>query len=344
MDYSSQAVVLKGFGSYDCLSVEKFPLPPLEGKVEVEVHFCGMNFADLYTRQGLMTDCKLPMVLGIECAGVIRNLEGVKSDSLKVGQRVICYDFQGGLYQDVVRLSPSKCYPLPDHVSFEQGAAIFVNYLTAYFSLFELGNLKPGENVLIQSCAGGVGCAATQLAKTVEGVTVFGTASKTKEEAVKANGVNHLLVYEDLEKQLKDVAPEGLDLIIDNQAGKAFATLQNLLKPLGRIVLTGANSIIQNDKKLSAITLLKAWWNMKEISPTSLIVNNRAVSGLHLGVLSEKEPVKVQKALDSLFVLLKDGKIDPKIDSIWPIEDVITATKILGERCNVGKVLLCIGR
>jgi len=341
MEYSTKAVVLKGFGSYDCLSVEKFPLPPLEGNVEVEVKFCGMNFADLYTRQGLMPDRKLPFVLGMECAGVIK-ASGVENGDLKVGQRVICYDHSGGLYQDVIRISPSKCYPLPEDVSFEQGAAIFVNYLTAYFALFELGGLKPNETVLIQSCAGGVGCAATQLAKTVEGVKVIGTTSKGKEEVVKSNGVDHVLEYDNLEEQLKNVCPGGIDVIVDNQAGRTFTSLQNLLNPLGKIILTGANSIIQNDKKLSKLTLLKAWWNMKEISPTSLIVNNRAVAGLHLGILAERQPHKIHKALETVLALLKDGKIQPKVDSVWPLEDVVTATKILGERCNVGKVLLSI--
>lgn len=344
MEYCTKAVVLKSFGSYDRLLVEKFPLPSLEQKVEVEVFFCGMNFADLYTRQGLMTDRKLPFVLGMECAGIIKDVSGLENSPLKVGQRVICYDYNGGLYQDIVRISPEKCYALPEDFSLEQGAAIFVNYLTAYFALFDLGNLKPDETVLIQSCAGGVGCAATQLAKTVSGVKVVGTATKTKEEAAIANGVNYVLSYEDLEKNVKDVCPEGFDLIIDNQAGKTFNALQNSLKHLGRIVLTGANSLIENDKKLSAITLFKAWWNMKGISPSALILNNRAVSGLHLGILAEKEPIKVRKALDNIFALLKEGKIEPKIDSIWPIEDVVIATKVLGERCNVGKVLLAINK
>lgn len=81
---------------------------------------------------------------------------------------------------------------------------------------------------------------------------------------------------------------------------------------------------------------------MKDISPLSLIMNNRSVSGLHLGVLAEKDPLKLKSTLDTLFCLLKDGKIKPKIDSIWPIEDVVFATKKLGERRNIGKVLLSI--
>lgn len=342
MEYSNKAVVVKGFGSYDCLSIEKFSLPSLEGKLEVQVKMCGMNFADLYTRQGLMLDHKVPFVLGIECVGIIKRIGLSENNSFKVGQRVICYNHYGGLHQDIIRITPNHCYVLPDDVSDEDGAALLVNYLTAYFALFDLGGLKPNATILIQSCAGGVGCAATQLAKTIPNVKVIGTTSKNKENSVKENGVDVVINYDNFEETIKNVCPDGFDLIIENQAGRAFGFLQNSLRQFGRIILTGANSIIQNDKKLSTISLLKAWWNMKDISPLSLIMNNRSVSGLHLGVLAEKDPLKLKSTLDTLFCLLKDGKIKPKIDSIWPIEDVVFATKKLGERRNIGKVLLSI--
>lgn len=67
---------------------------------------------------------------------------------------MICYDYHCGMYREAVRVSPDKCYPLPDHISTEEGAGVFVNYLTAYFSLIELGNLKKDETVLILSCGG----------------------------------------------------------------------------------------------------------------------------------------------------------------------------------------------
>ncbi|KAK4874745.1 hypothetical protein RN001_014105 [Aquatica leii] len=238
MEFSEKAVVLKAFGSYDCLSIGKFPLVPLEGNIEVEVQWCGLNFSDLYTRQGLMYHHKLPMVLGTECVGVIKEL-GVKTDGFKVGQRVICFDYNGGIFRNILRIAPDKCYPLPEYVSNEQGASLFVNYLTAYFALFELGGLKPHSTVFISSCAGGVGCAATQLAKTLEGVTVIGTASLHKKDRVIANGVDHVLSHDNLQEQIESVCPNGFDLIIDNQAGNVFTLLQNKLKQLGKIVLIG---------------------------------------------------------------------------------------------------------
>lgn len=99
-------------------------------------------------------------------------------------------------------------------------------------------------NFYCTSTSGGVGCAATQLAKTIKGVKVVGSASQTKEEAAKANGVDNVVNYDNLENQVRSIYPEGLDLIIDNQAGKTFQTLQNLLKPLGRITLIGKNTLM----------------------------------------------------------------------------------------------------
>ncbi|XP_018330251.1 synaptic vesicle membrane protein VAT-1 homolog [Agrilus planipennis] len=341
MEFANKAVIVKKYGGYDVLSVDKFPLPVLEKYVEVKVNFCGMNFADLYTRQGLITNKKTPFVLGMECAGVVSAVVG-DDIGIQVNQRVICYDYNGGMYQDVVRVSPEHCFLLPDHVTLEQGAAIFVNYLTAYFSIFELGNLKANEKILIQSCAGGVGWAATQLAKTVEGVEIIGTTSQEKFDAVKENGVKDVFVYENLEKDLKEACPDGVDLIIDNQAGKTFLTLQEHLRPLGRIILIGANHLIKNEQKLSTLSMLKAWWNMKSVSPEILVRNNRVIAGLHLGTLIEKDRKRVTEALHAIFSLLKEGKIQPKIDSVWKIDQIVDATKVLAQRQNVGKVLLTL--
>ncbi|KAF5288314.1 hypothetical protein FQR65_LT12048 [Abscondita terminalis] len=341
MEFSEKAVVLKAFGSYDCLSVERFPLPPLENHLEIEVQCCGLNFSDLYMRQGLMRHHKLPMVIGTECVGVIKEI-GVSIDTFKVGQRVICFDYNGGMFRNILRITPDKCYPLPEHVSNQQGASLFVNYLTAYFALFELGGLKANSTVLISSCGGGVGCAATQLAQTVENVTIIGTASAGKTEKIKANGVSCVLSYENLNEQIDTLYPNGFDLIIDNQAGNTFNMLQTKLKQLGKMVLIGANSVLRNDKKLSLFSALKVWWNTKYIVPKDLMINSRSVSGLHLGILAEKEPEKIIKALEYIYELLKQEKINPIIQECLTIDEVAKASKILAERRNIGKVLLTI--
>ncbi|KAJ8978998.1 hypothetical protein NQ317_015714 [Molorchus minor] len=255
------------------------------------------TFFDLYTRQGLLPHRKLPFVLGMECTGTITAL-GVEDTDLKVGQKVICYDYNGGLYREKLRVKPENCYLLPDFVDLKIGASLFVNYVTAYVSLFEIGNLRKNENVLIMSCAGGVGCAATQLAKTIEGVQIFGTGSKQKEEEAKGNGVDVFYAYDTFQSE---AAKNKFDIIVTNQTGPILTFLQGILNPLGRIVITGAANLVPNETKISVFSLLKVWWSMKNISIESLIMNNRIVAGLHMGTLIECDREKVKTALNYIF-------------------------------------------
>nr|XP_023026008.1 synaptic vesicle membrane protein VAT-1 homolog [Leptinotarsa decemlineata] len=150
-----KSVVVKEFGGYESLIVEDLILPSLDGKIEVLVKYGGLNFADLYTRQGLMVDKPLPFILGMECTGIITAIgPNLRNTDFKVGQAVVCYDHNGGMFRTKVRVEPTKCFPLPDFINFKIGAAVFVNYITAYFSLISQGNLKEGETVLILSCTG----------------------------------------------------------------------------------------------------------------------------------------------------------------------------------------------
>ncbi|CAH1116260.1 unnamed protein product [Phaedon cochleariae] len=336
---NSKAVVVKKFGGYESLSIQEFDLPPLDDTIEIKVEYGGLNFADLYTRQGLMANKKLPFVLGIECTGIITSIgSNVSNTDFKVGQRVICYDYNGGMYREVVRLSPTKCFLLPDFISTKLGAAIFVNYLTAYFSLLSLGNLKENETILILSCTGGVGSAATQIAKTIKGVTVFGTGSISKKQDALKNGVDTFIPNESFE----ELQMQKFDLILTNEAGNTFNFLQELLNPLGNIVIIGANNYIQNDQKISMLSLLKSWWTMKNVSIESLITNSRVVAGLHLGMLVERDRNKVQKTLEHIFKLIKDEILKPLIHSTMPMAQIVSATRLLAERKNVGKVLIKI--
>ncbi|XP_063243054.1 synaptic vesicle membrane protein VAT-1 homolog [Bacillus rossius redtenbacheri] len=339
-----KSVVLGGYGSYNKIKVQPWPLPagPGEDEVELQVVACGLNFADVYTRQGLLRDRSPPFVMGMECAGKV-TVVGSRVTNIQVGDRVLCYQHTGGLHREIVIVPSSNCFVLPEVMSYEEGASFAANYLTAYFSVLDIGNLRPGQSVLVHSCAGGVGWAATQLALSVgPGVTVFGTASAQKHEAAHANGVTHTLLRDSYAQELRELSPDGVDVVVDSVGSSNFTVSQDLLKPLGRVVLIGSSSMITNDQKLSLWSMLKAWWTTKNVSPTDLIMKNRVAAGLHLGQLVEKDPVRVRQAVKHLFELYQQGKIRPKIDSQWPLDKVVEATKVLAERRNVGKVLLTI--
>uniref|UniRef100_A0A8C9WT83 Vesicle amine transport 1 n=1 Tax=Sander lucioperca TaxID=283035 RepID=A0A8C9WT83_SANLU len=153
---SFRSLVLTGYGGYDKvkLQVKTQKQPQLEaGEVLVHVKACGLNFAELLGRQGLYELLPAPPVtMGMEGSGVIEAVgEDVKDR--KVGDRVIVLS-RSGMWQEMVVVSANLTFPMPEQMSFEEGAAIPVNYLTAYMMLFEMANVRPGKSVLIHMAAG----------------------------------------------------------------------------------------------------------------------------------------------------------------------------------------------
>src|SRR4051794_7424727 len=190
-----RAVVITKHGPPDVLKVEERPSPgrPQGDEVLVDVKAAGVNFADTMARVGLYPDApKAPMVVGYEVAGTVAAV-GPAAEGVKEGDRVMGGTRFGG-YAAQVKVRAAELVPLPDDLSFEQGAAIPVNYATAWAGLVRYGGLQSGERVLIHAAAGGVGIAATHLAKRY-GAEVYGTASAAKHEAIRAQGVDVALDY-----------------------------------------------------------------------------------------------------------------------------------------------------
>ena len=180
------------------LQVQERPDPPVgPGEVRIAVKAAGINFADTLARIGLYPDApKVPCVVGYEVAGEIESVgEGV--DSHKVGDRVIAGTRFNG-QAELVTVAADQAFPLPKKLSFEEGAAFPVNYATAYAALVIMGGLKKGERVLIHAAAGGVGTAATQIARGI-GAEIFGTASASKHDAIREQGVEHAIDYRNMD-------------------------------------------------------------------------------------------------------------------------------------------------
>src|SRR6476659_7132360 len=189
-----RAVVLTGHGGPEVLQVQERPDPPVgPGEVRIAVAAAGINFADTMARVGLYPDApKIPCVLGYEVAGTIESVgEGVSGHA--AGDRVVAGCRFGG-QAELVTVPAQQALPLPEHVSFEQGAAFPVNYGTAYAGLIMMGGLREGDRVLIHAAAGGVGISATQIAHGI-GAEIFGTASGSKHDAIREQGVDHAIDY-----------------------------------------------------------------------------------------------------------------------------------------------------
>ncbi|GLH11921.1 Enoyl-[acyl-carrier-protein] reductase, mitochondrial, partial [Gryllus bimaculatus] len=336
-----KSVVLTGYGGIEKMKVKAWPLAsaPAAGQVEVAVSHCGVNYADVCMRRGVQRERAPPCVMGLECAGTVSAVgEGV--DTLQPGDRVLCYQHTGDLYRETVVVPATNVFILPEGMSLEHGAAITVDYLTAYFCLMDFANLRPGQSVLINSCAEGVGWAATQLAKTVEDVVIFGAAAASKHDAVKENGVTHPLNIESVEQELHAISPQGVDIIIDSSTGSNVSANLRLLKPLGRLIIIGTSSVVTGHQKPGFMDMLRNLWSVKTLSTMDLVMGNRSVAGFHLGKIFEQMPERFNQVLEYVFNLYAQERIRPRIDSEVPLEQVVDAAKRLAERENIGKVLL----
>src|SRR5436190_8194558 len=220
-----RAVVITKHGPPDVLQVQERPAPdrPLGGQVAIDVAAAGINFADTMARVGLYPDApKPPCVVGYEVAGTVLAI-GPGVENVRAGQRVIAITRFGGYAEQAV-VKAADVLPLPDELSFEQGAAIPINYPTAWAGLIRYGTLQAGERVLIHAAAGGVGISATQIAKRI-GAEVFGTASASKHDAIRAQGVDHPIDYrtQDFAAEVRRItAGEGIDVAFDALGPSSF--------------------------------------------------------------------------------------------------------------------------
>ena len=304
------------------------------GQVVVDVVAAGVNFADTMARVGLYADApKPPMVVGYEVAGTIAAVgEGV--DGSRVGERVMAGTQFGG-YASRVAVPAHDVVPLPEWLSFEQGAAIPVNYATAWAALVGYGSLRPGEKVLIHAAAGGVGIAATQLAKRV-GAEVWGTASPSKHDAIRANGVDHAVDYRS--GGWWDGLPP-FDVILDAIGGRQFRRSYKMLRAGGRLVAFGASSVSKGAKRNYAKVLPEALPMLRGFNLIEQMESSKAIIGLNMLTLW-KDRGTLEPWITPLAELIEDGTVQPVVSDAVPFDNAPEAHRIIGERRNVGKVVL----
>jgi NADPH:quinone reductase-like Zn-dependent oxidoreductase len=339
-----RALVIPKAGPPEVLRIEERPDPqPGPGEVRVRVRAAGINFADLMARQGMYPDAPdLPAVMGYEFAGEIESLgDGV--DDLEVGQRVLGGSRFGG-YAELVVTRQDNVVPLPDDWSFEEGAALPVNYMTAYAGLVRFGSLRPGERVLIHAAAGGVGIAATQIAKLLGAGEIYGTASPGKHDAIRGFGVDHPIDYtsKDFAKEVRRISGEKtpIDIVMDAVGGGSFRKGYGLLRAGGRLVAYGASSVTPGDKRdLRAVAKMLA--STPIFHPMQMMPASKAVIGLNMLTLWD-EFGTVDEYLAPLREWMDQGKIRPVVAESFPLERGADAHRYMQERRNVGKVVLTV--
>jgi NADPH:quinone reductase-like Zn-dependent oxidoreductase len=333
-------VVTTRNGGVEVLQVQEAPDPkPGPGEVVVQVKAAGLNFADILARQGLYPDGpKKPCVMGYEVAGVVEAVgENVPADV--VGMPVVAMTRFRGQAEKVV-VAENQLFEKPESLSFEQAAAVPVNYLTAYALLVVMGGLRKGEAVLIHNAGGGVGLAALDIAMNI-GATTYGTASPGKHEFLRERGLDHPIDYrnQDWLPVLKELTSNrGVELVIDPIGGSHWKKSYAALRTTGRLGMFGVSTASANGLK-GKLKLIKAAAQMPRFHPLGLLNKNRGVFGLNLGHMWH-EPEKVAEWVQAIMAGVTEGWIRPHVDKVFPFAQAGEAHSYMESRKNIGKVVL----
>ena len=339
-----RAVVITRNGGPEVLEVRDVPEPSVgPGEVRITVRASGINFADTLARAGTYPDAPSPpSVVGYEVAGEVESVgEGV--ERFAAGDRVFAgtrFDGQA----ELVSVPENQVYPLPEELSFEQGAAIPVNYATAYAGLVIMGGLKSGERALIHAAAGGVGISATQVAKAI-GAEVFGTASGSKHDAIREQGVDHPIDYrtQDFEAEVMRITNgQGVDVAMDAIGPSSFRKSYRSLRSGGRLVMYGASEISTGETRdLRAVVKGLArmpgatmpWWKS-----LAVMNENKGVFGLNMLKWWDTEQ-SLDRAIEPILAGLGKEYV-PVVAEAFPFDRAPDAHRYIAERRNVGKVVL----
>ncbi len=333
-------MVITRHGSPDVFEMREAPDPtPADGEIRIRVRAAGVNFADILSRLGLYPDApKPPIVVGYEVAGRVDGIGGSVT-GIADGDRVIALTRFGG-YSDTVVVPAAQAFHFPDALSDAEAAAVPVTYLTAALALYRMAALAAGETVLVHNAGGGVGIAATQLAR-LRRATVIGTASASKHQALRSFGVEHTIDY-----RHADVAAEvmaitdgrGVDVILDPIGGASFTASYRMLAPLGRLVMFGLSAAATGEKR-NIWHAFRAWSSTPRFSPLSMINRNRGIFGLNIGHLWE-ENRQLAPLMAMLLSELGAGRIKPIVARTFPLERAADAHRFIQSRSNIGKVVL----
>jgi len=285
--------------------------------------------------------CRLsPVVPGYEVGGRI-DVVGSGVEQSWIGRDVLAMTRFGG-YADVICVPLKQIFPRPVGLSALEGAAIPVNYFTAWQLVVVMGALKANETVLIHSAGGGVGIAATQIAKHI-GARVIGTASAAKHEELRALGADHLIDYrtEDFELRTRELTGgRGVELILDAVGGQSWKKGYRVLAPTGRLGMFGVSSLASGKERnfLSLLSMLAStpWF---QFNPLGLMNANKGVFGVNLGHMwGEIDRLREWGA--ALMELAVKGVVKPKIAASFKFDDAPKAHHFIQDRRNIGKVLL----
>jgi NADPH2:quinone reductase len=317
-----KAIQVHQFGGPEVLSLEEIPTPkPGPGEVLVHVRAAGVNPYDTNMRAGTYAvKPPLPYTPGSDAAGIVEAV-GPGVTKVKPGDRAYTATTITGAYAEYALARESQVYPLPENISFAQGAGVWVPYGTAYTALRHHGHARPGETLLVHGASGGVGTAAVQFARA-EGLTVIGTAGTQRGlELVKKEGAHHVFDHTKAgyaEEIQKVTGGKGVNVVLEMLANVNLATDLKLLAQYGRVIVIGNRGEIT-------------------INPRELMLRRAMVRGFTLWATTEAESAEIHAAIAAG---LENGTLRPIVGKEFPLKDAPKAHLEVLAPGAFGKIVL----
>lgn len=328
-----RAIVLHQHGPLENLVLEERPAPvPGPNEVLVDVHAAGVNFPDLMVVEGSYQLLPpRPFSPGKDLAGVVSAV-GREVTTCRVGDRVLA-QVEWGAFAEQCLVPAPQCFVMPQKMPYEEGAALGLVYLTAYFALTERAGFRPGESVLVNGAAGGVGLAAVQVAKAL-GATVLAAVDSDERAALATeNGADRVVRTDvpDLKEALRAQVhaftdKHGVDIVIDPVGGEVFDASLRALAWCGRLVVIG----------------FAAGGRIPEVKAGYVLVKNISVIGLQVTDYRDRQPHKWRAAQAKLFEFYEQGRFRPHVMAVYPMEKFLDALKAVRDRRVLGKAVIAI--
>jgi NADPH:quinone reductase len=314
---SVQVTALDGPAS---VSVADVPEPqPGPDDVLVEVRALGISWPDLLQTKGeYQLKPELPFQLGVDFAGTV--VSAPASSGHAAGDRVACVLPYGGGGERVA-VHHGSVFPLPARMSFEQGAALPMNYLTAEFALRTRGAVAEGDTVLVHGAAGGVGTASIQVAKGLGALVVAVVSTPAKQEVARSAGADEAVLVEGFLGAVKELTHgRGVDVVVDVVGGDLMTDSLRALGPLGRLLVVGFTG-----------------GSIPQVRVNRLLLNNIDVRGVGWGAYAMARPGFMRRQWNALVPMMESGAVDPPVGKVYPLDDVAQALVDMEERRSVGK-------
>jgi NADPH:quinone reductase len=297
------------------------PATPGRG-VLVEVHAAGVSFPEvLQTRGEYQLKPPLPFVPGSEVGGVVRTASD--GAAVKPGDRVAAFCMLGGWAEAAV--APEHfCFKLSDELDYGQGAALILNYHTAYFALKLRGRIAAGEWVLVHGAAGGVGTASLQVAKGLGARTIAVVSTDAKEQVARDAGADEVVRSDGPWKdQAKELTDGGVDIVLDPVGGDRFTDSIRSLRAGGRVIVVGFTG-----------------GSIPEVRVNRLLLGNTEIIGAGWGGYVMPRPALAAEIGEQVGRLIDAGFVRPIVGARFPLEQAVDALKVIDGRGATGKVVL----